>query len=90
MKIICTSKRKKLNMVDPGKLFKVVKELIFQLIENLQRLLWNYLIQIVSINKHFQGTFQMYILNVHFLFTIVKCPNVKKEITFKTYITNVH
>ena len=29
----------------------------------------------------FNGTFQMYILNVRFLFTFVKCPNVKKEIT---------
>ena len=46
-----TSKRKNLNKVDPDKLVKVVKELIFQLIENLQQLFWNYVIQNVSINR---------------------------------------
>ena len=37
-----------MNKVDPEKLFKVVKELIFQLIENLQQLFWNYLIHMAE------------------------------------------
>ncbi len=48
-----TSKRQNLNKVDPEKLFKVVKELIFQLIESLQQLFWTYLIEIVTCGIRF-------------------------------------